>query len=224
MLRGFRPVSTPHLSAPLIRRLSAERFRPYVAAAGGDVAQALRLYEWNTAVSGAFFESLGALEVLLRNALHEELAALHAAAGLPGRWYDDPRQVLTPRARQDIAQARQRLAQAGRPATPGRVVAELSFGFWRFLLARRHEHTLWTPALRKAFPLLRPARRALVHDPLERLHLLRNRIAHHEPVHRRNLRRDYLEMTFVAGAICADTAHWIARTSRVTAVLARRPM
>ena len=32
------------------------------------------------------------------------------------------------------------------------MVAELNFGFWKFLLARPYEATLWTPALWHAFP------------------------------------------------------------------------
>lgn len=106
---------------------------------------------------------------------------------------------------------------------PGRLVAERSFGFWRYLLAKQHEHTLWTPTLRDAFPLLRPSRRHDVFDPLSRLNTLRNRIAHHEPIHRRRLVDDRRDILVVASAICPETAGWIDRTSRVGATLALRP-
>lgn len=43
----------------------------------GNLAEAVRLYEWNVAVSGTFHEALNILEVVLRNALSEQLAAHH---------------------------------------------------------------------------------------------------------------------------------------------------
>jgi hypothetical protein len=42
----------------LERRISAERFAPYVAASAGDHNGALRLYERNLALSAAFWEVL----------------------------------------------------------------------------------------------------------------------------------------------------------------------
>jgi len=69
------------------------------------------------------------------------------------------------------------------------------FGFWRFLHARSYEATLWTPCLRLAFPHLQPRRRNTVYTRLDHLNTLRNRIAHHEPIH---------------GARIAGTGHGIA--------------
>lgn len=41
---------------------------------------------------------------------------------------------------------------AGGPSAPrGKVVAELTFGFWRYLTTRTHDATLWVPYLRWAF-------------------------------------------------------------------------
>lgn len=37
----------------------------------------MRLYEWNLVVSGALYEALGILEVVLRNTLSTQLAAHH---------------------------------------------------------------------------------------------------------------------------------------------------
>ncbi|WP_420612529.1 hypothetical protein [Candidatus Spongiisocius sp.] len=40
---------------------------------------------------------------------------------------------------------------------------------------------------------------------MQRLHFLRNRIAHHEPIYRRNLARDYRQLLEVVGWICSDS-------------------
>ena len=72
---------------------------------------------------------------------------------------------------------------------PGRVVAELSLGFWVALFARGYEESLWRTALYRCFDPT-PARRQL-HKQLNRLRRFRNRVAHHEPILSRDLQTDY---------------------------------
>ncbi|HXL93420.1 MAG TPA: hypothetical protein VN969_31200 [Streptosporangiaceae bacterium] len=49
--------------------------------------------------------------------------------------------------------ARQQATDGGQhPVVPGKVVAELHFGFWRYLLASKYYTALWVPALSAAFP------------------------------------------------------------------------
>jgi hypothetical protein len=82
------------------------------------------------------------------------------------------------------------------------VIAEPMFGFWRFVLDARHSPTLWAPALRHAFPHLRPKVRTDVYDRVERLNALRNRVAHHEPIHQVSLEDRWHDLLTVAGWIC----------------------
>lgn len=208
-------------AARVTQALSPERLAPYLRAASDDFIQAVRLYEWNLAVSGAFFEVLGILEVVLRNALGEQLVAHHGT--LPGQWYDDPRGVLSVQAAADIVAARRRVAKLRREESPGRVIAELNFGFWRFLLAKRYEATLWTGSLRHAFPNLQPQSRAVVYGSLEALHTLRNRIAHHEPIHARDLRADMLAIYRVLDWIDPEVRAWAVSLSRLPPLIADRP-
>jgi hypothetical protein len=69
----------------IVAALSPERIAPYLRATGdGDLDVAVRLYEWNLAISGALYEALGILEVVLRNALSTQLAVHHGT--LAGIW------------------------------------------------------------------------------------------------------------------------------------------
>jgi hypothetical protein len=218
-------LTPPHPLASLLRqRLSPERLGPYERACDRDTSRAVVLYEWNGEVSAAFHEILGLLEVVLRNALHDQLTAWHDRRGRRGRWYDDPDGILETHRRRDIAEARSRLDRDGKAANPGRVVAELTFGFWRYLLARRYETTLWTPALRHAFPNLRPARRATLYSPIKDLVRLRNRIAHHEPIHNRPLAVLHDDLLRVAGHIDSRIEGWIRGRSRVPELLRSQPL
>jgi hypothetical protein len=206
----------------IVNRLSRERMGPYLATTGGDVERAVRLYEWNTALSGAFYESLQAFEVVLRNALLAELVNWHGTR--PGDWFDDPRGTFDSRTHADVENAIKRLHDHGAPATGGRLVAELSFGFWRYLLTKRYTDTLWIPHLRHAFINLPPkADRAAVDAQIEPLVRLRNRIAHHEPIYKRDLDLDAKRVMGLTGWICKDTQRWMMSWSRIPTVIAAKP-
>lgn len=207
--------------ARVVAALSTERLEPYLRAANGDRGKAIRIYEWNLAISGDLYEALGILEVVLRNALSTQLAAHHGT--LVGHWYDDPLGVLSVPAHEDIDAARRRVRRLRRPETTGRVIAELNFGFWKFLLAKRYEATLWTGYLRHAFPNLQPQSRTFVYRALDELHTLRNRIAHHEPIHDRDLTADMLTIYRLLDWIDADVRAWALSLSRLPVLIAERP-
>ena len=133
--------------------------------------------------------------------------------------------LFTAQTTREITAARRRAGAVGggagrRAESGGRVVAELPLGFWRYLLSSRYERTLWLPCLRDAFPGIRGrGMRRDVHDALRDLHLLRNRIAHHEPIHNRPLGELHAAALTTAGWICPTTRDWIAGRSRVPALL-----
>jgi len=213
-------------------RLTRDRLASYLQATGGSVAAALDLYDWNTLVGAALHEDLGRLEVLFRNAMDDALVRLGSAEGWLNPWYRQRHLFQgrqSSRTRADISEARQRATRRGRAELHGKVVAELGFGFWRYLCASQYLTSLWVPALASAFARhpspSDPYRiRADVEERIQRLHFLRNRIAHHEPIHnRRNLVRDHEQLLEVVGWICSDSRSWVAARSRTPAVLASRP-
>lgn len=202
-------------------RLSAERLATFEAAAP-SAQEAVRLYEWNGRLSGALFERLADVEVVVRNALHQALRERHERLGRAGTWFDDPQGELTERARQDIAQARDSLNRLNRPHEQGRLVAELGFGFWAFLLSKRYKDNLWPWTLRFAFPHWQGSPNGLF-EAMQSLRQLRNRVAHHEPVINRNVKQDDSFCDRILGAICPTTRTWSQQRSRVHTVLASRP-
>lgn len=205
--------------------LSRERLRTYLDAAGGDRERALRLHAWNTAVSAALYGPLQGLEIALRNAMHRRLADIYGPA-----WYDDPDAGLDKGALDRVAGVRSRLTRAGRRDDAPLMVAALPFGFWVSLTGpggrlptgpkADYERTLWRPALRRTFPHRATRTRRRAHGPLNGLRILRNRIAHHEPIFARDLAADHRHILDVAGWIFPETAAWIRHHSRVPDVLA----
>ncbi|MCY3878282.1 MAG: Abi family protein [Rhodobacteraceae bacterium] len=210
--------------------LSADRLRTYLTVTGGDRADAVRLYTWNTAISAAFYGPLQALEVALRNAMNRELAAVYGQA-----WYDNSKTGLDGGCLARIEQTKRDLRKdkyPDDPPHPPQVVASLSFGFWVSLLGpgglidrktgtkANYEMTLWRPALRSAFPHAARLSSKNAHTPLNFLRTFRNRIAHHEPVFPRHLEQDYANILEITSWITPHKREWIKAHSRVLKVLA----
>jgi len=204
----------------LLRRASK-----YVTATGEDTKRALELYEWNAHTSAIFHVALGRFEVLLRNALDKQLVKYHKVIGGPGQWWNDATMPFHPNLQRMLGAARSHAAAGGSTATHSKVIAELMFGFWRLVNNAHHAGTLWAPALRHAFPHLRPKVRTDVYDRLDRLNGFRNRIAHYEPVHHLPLEHRFDDLLTVAGWMCPTTATWIWSTTadRVAEAVRAKP-
>jgi len=166
-------------------------------------------------VSGAELTAGAMVEVILRNRLDEQLAMW--AARRPGRsWLDLA--ALDGHGLEDIPKARSRASRGGRDVeVRGQVVSELSFGFWRYLVASRDLTSWWIPSLHAAFPLghadLRQ-RRSNVEAALQKPLYVRNRAAHHEPIHRRNWMADVNAADELLGWTCQDSQLWDRRLNR----------
>lgn len=200
--------------------LSIERLDKYVKTVGGDKANALRLYVYNTAISEAFYTPLHGLEITLRNSINIRLAAKFGAD-----WYKPDRvRAFQYPLTEMLDDAGGKLAEERKAVTQGGIVAALNFGFWVTVLAPRYDASLWRPALRHAFPNRpRGTERHEVHGALNAIRRLRNRVAHHEPILNRDLAADHALILQVASWICSETATWIAVHSRVPAMLAAKP-
>lgn len=88
---------------------------------------------------------------------------------------------------------------AGRGASEDKVVAELTFGFWRFLLTNHYRATLW-PRITRGFAGLPSWDRSPSHvaEPAERINKFRNRVAHHEPIFRANTAQAFADLITLA--------------------------
>ena len=83
---------------------------------------------------------------------------------------------------EDRSKARQRAIQVGN----GDHIAQLSLFFWKRLFSADYEATLWKRSLRRLFPD-KSVTRAAVATAIEAIYVVRNRLAHHEPIMGRRL-------------------------------------
>lgn len=204
----------------VVDTLTAPRLSKYMWAAGQDVEHALHLYVLNTKVSAALMIDLHYVEVALRNKFDRELAARWGAT-----WFDDPGFLAHADQRmKDIIQKALRDAskkkRPGHPLPPGKVIAELTFGFWLQLTDRGLEHALWTPALHKAFAPRKAPKRSAFNQLLEKLRQLRNRVAHHEPIFHLDLVTAQQQVRDACLLLCPRTADLMDGTSTLKAEVA----
>lgn len=85
-----------------------------------------------------------------------------------------------------------------------------------------YEVRLWRPVLHRAFPGYVGPRGPLYTD-VNSVRLLRNRIAHHEPIHGRHLAADHATVRRLIRAVSVEADLLAGRGDRVAEVLMRRP-
>lgn len=195
--------------AAVLRLLSEQRMKTYLDATSGDLELAFDLYARNLQISSILLKTTAMVEVIMRNAIDSVLVGWNAANQFADDWFDLP--LLDKHARNDVAQARTRILRRGCPVDHDKTVAELSFGFWRFLTTRRYHASLWVPVLHRAFPNGNPdlrQRQREVSRLLCSMTFIRNRAAHLEPMFRRNMTRDAAQAKQLLGWISEDAVLW----------------
>lgn len=173
--------------------VSTTRLESYRPPAGTDLEMLVN-YLWNLELNEALFPSLHAAEISFRNSIHAAVSAHYGTEF----WFDQPDVFLASQLK-GIQRARRKLTDAKKQHTAGRIVAELTFGFWVSLFYDPYERQMsgqptnqlsWhdrnnRPALLlAAFPYLtrRYRSRGQVEERYKQIRDLRNRAAHHEPI------------------------------------------
>src|SRR5690606_6037312 len=111
--------------------VTIDRLRSYLRSSG-DLPRALALYEWNIRASEAVLGLIAIVEVVVRNSIDRELRAWSIRKHGTPTWFDHI--PLDAKGAADLKQARARATQFGQiPEIHGKVIAELTFGFWRYL-------------------------------------------------------------------------------------------
>lgn len=211
------PILSPNQIDSLFDTISYPRFTKYLKAASSQKQKAIRLYVINTKISGAFMADLHFLEIALRNKFTQQLSKTYG-----NDWFNNLRftQLLNPGSQRILHKAIKKASRTLPPGTslsllPGKVVSELSFGFWHMMLESKLEHKLWIPCLHKAFLPRKPPKRSDFNQNLEKLRQLRNRIAHHEPIFHQDLANLEKLIFEITHTICPETAFLMKKTSSV---------
>ena len=168
--------------------LSPERLQRYLIAAGSDTRKTMTLYRLNLNLSQEVFTFVSCFEVALRNAINKELTARLGSdwlrdAVMTGGIFDQPNCRDSANI---IRRAYNRLNRDGL-YTHSKLLAEMEFGIWKYMFANPQYRAVGRTLL-SIFPN-KPQSTATVQynnrfifNELDGINVLRNRIAHHEPI------------------------------------------
>ncbi|HEX20056.1 MAG TPA: hypothetical protein ENG78_04465 [Acidiferrobacteraceae bacterium] len=170
-----------NFSNSLKKAISHERLDAYIQrGTDGSDLNLFAHYAWNIALCESLYPALQALEVSLRNSLHDAAVETFNSDS----WFDDPRLISHPNELESIKKAKDILRIHNKPLESGRIVAELQFGFWTSLFDRRYEQVLWPKLIKKVVPSMpkRLRTRRNLSKRFNRIRHIRNRVFHHEPI------------------------------------------
>ena len=168
--------------------LSRERLQRYLSACDNNTRKTMTLYRLNLNLSQEVFTLISCFEVAIRNAIDSILTEKLGAdwlldAVLDGGIFDVPGCRDSARI---IKKAYTRLMRDGSYSHP-KLLAEMEFGVWKYMFANPQYRAAGRTLL-AVFPN-KPRSSAeaqynntFIFNKLDGLNVLRNRIAHHEPI------------------------------------------
>lgn len=174
------------------------RMTRYLLACSGNTRKAMTLYRKNLQLTQELFTVIGCFEIALRNSIDVIVTSSMGnhwlrEAVVDGGVFDTPRCRLT---RDNISDALNKL----HAYSHYKLVAELDFGFWRYMFAQNQFNATGRVLLHvfPSKPISTPAiqyNNIYVFNQLAQLNNIRNRMAHHEPI------------CFLPGQSIKDTAY-----------------
>jgi hypothetical protein len=165
-----------------VKAISQPRFARYFAASGDEIDKAWELYRANIALSQQVYAIIGILEVTIRNSIDRYLTETHGAEWLAEAVSENGFLNNTAGCEESFHYVQDSIQKLGGEYSHDKLIAQLSFGFWKYFFSK-HEYTAAGNSLVKIFPN-RPfgTNQKLIYHNLTKIVLLRNRIAHLEPI------------------------------------------
>ena len=170
------------------------------------------LFIFISEISAALWVHIIAFETTLRDFISEKLQRIYGVID----WWLVPN-LLSRSDLKDFDYAIKRLNGRQLPISNENVVANLSFSFWVELLSKRYHQKIWMKLV-KFFPAY-PGRREDFYNKAREIRNLRNVIAHHGPILRRDLFRDHAYLHELTALLDPELANEVKRKSRVLDLL-----
>ncbi len=103
------------------------------------------------------------------------------------------------------------------------MVATLTFDFWSNLFRPEYDRHFWQINMGLLLPNAQNPTRKEFQKTVRELNGLRNRIAHHEPIHKINNSAQHTNIIETIGLLCKETADWVKCHSAVNQAMRTKP-
>lgn len=141
----------------------------------------IKNYLWNIRLSEAFYPALALFEVVLRNRIDFSISK-----NINPEWLteENANNLLFDN---EINSYRKACNKFKKEYTKGQLIAELNLGFWVGMFKNRYNTLIWDKpnVFDDAFPSFEGVsinRKKVVYSKIRKIHEIRNRISHHEPI------------------------------------------
>ena len=203
--------------AALKTSFSETRFSTYLTKANGNEPYAFALYLYNSRLAKSFLFPLSVSEVTLRNAVDDTLVKQFGP-----NWHLHEGFRLTTLTEESL-KALDKARDLAKSNDRGKVIAELTFGFWSNLFRVEYAE-FWRTKANIAFPgLPRGEGRHEIQLLVKEINQLRNRVAHHEPLLGENAPDIHSKMIKLVKYRCEVTSDWMRHHSTVSVAIRSRP-
>jgi hypothetical protein len=163
-------------------------------------------------IAAALWVHIQSFEVTLRKFLYQSLSTIYKSS----EWWLVPN-LLSAEEISDVRKAIRSLEKHRIGVNPSSVVEHLSLSFWIKLLGKQYHQTIWMKIFK--FFTVYPGRREDFYNKAREIRNLRNSIAHHGPILRRNLFRDHAYLGELTAILDPHLAHEVEKRSRVLDLL-----
>ena len=163
-------------------------------------------------IAAALWVHIQCFEVTLRNFLSESLSTIYNTR----EWWLVP-DLLSAEEISDVRKTLESLEKHQNKINPYSVMEHMGLTFWIKLLGKRYHQKIWMKIL-KFFPVY-PGRREDFYNKAREIRNLRNSIAHHGPIMRRNLIRDHAYLGELTAILDPELAREVEKRSRVLDLL-----
>lgn len=201
--------------ASLIENLSKERFAPYLKNAGFNVQYAFSLYLYNARLSKSFLYPLHILEVTLRNRMSEIFSNY-----FDEKWFNHSsfRSGLSAESMDALDRG---IRRAKKPNKED-IISTLTFDFWSNLFRSEYDRFVWQKNMKNLLPNVSMTRKEFERTVRD-INDFRNRIAHHEPIHKMNLSQMHVNILNMLQWLSNETSIWVKHHSTVNECLRMKP-
>ncbi len=166
--------------------MSPARMNRYMIACANNSKKAMTLYRLNLKLSQELFTIISCFEIALRNAIDIHYTSIHGNEWLKNSV--DVNGIFNNQRCSGTANIiRKALRKLNNGYSHSKLIAEMDFGFWRYLFSQPQFYAggqsllMIFPAKPTTTPTIQYNHK-YVFNELERINKIRNRIAHHEPI------------------------------------------
>lgn len=163
-------------------------------------------------IAAALWVHIAAFEQTFRTFVNEKLSSVYGRRD----WWNI-QGLLSQKDSRDVRKLIGRLRSRNLDVTINSIVENLSFSFWLELTGKRYHQKIWMKII-KFLPVY-PGRREDFYNKARKIRILRNSIAHHGLIMRRNLIRDHAYLGELTAILDPELAREVEKRSRVLDLL-----